>query len=81
MIVAGLDLLIRSISAGPAAVEKLERGGRFATALFWWFSPGDRPPETLTRPPPHLLKRFHLGQVCDNTIQRLLAEGFSLAIC
>ena len=43
--------------------------------------PADRPPSTLTRPAPHLLKRFHLGQVGNDTIETFLTKGYSLAIC
>jgi hypothetical protein len=36
---------------------------------------------TLERPPERLIRRFHVGQVGDDTIQTFLTKGFSLAIC
>lgn len=39
------------------------------------------PRSTLARPPAELLRRFHLGQVGDDTVETYLAKGWSLAIC
>lgn len=39
------------------------------------------PMSTLTRPPEHLVRAFHAGQVGDDTIRTFLAKGYSLAIC
>lgn len=36
---------------------------------------------TLKRPPEHLVRRFHTGQVGGDTIRTFLEKGYSLAIC
>lgn len=41
----------------------------------------DRPPSTLKRPPETLIRRFHLGQVGNDTVRTFLTKGYSLAIC
>lgn len=41
----------------------------------------ERPPSTLKRPREQLIRRFHLGQVGNDTVRTFLMKGYSLAIC
>ncbi|MGH1558244.1 hypothetical protein ACRAWD_11430 [Caulobacter segnis] len=41
----------------------------------------NRPPSTLKRPLEALIRRFHLGQVGNDTVRTFLTKGYSLAIC